>query len=88
MPARTYQELSSHQHEDAAASAGLGIKGGNLVLHLLEREALQRMSEHVAISWAGTLATYRKLLDDSATTQAGRGLEGQHGVLSLQRRLR
>lgn len=39
--AKPYQELAGHQNEDAAASTGLGIKGCDLVLHLLERETLQ-----------------------------------------------
>lgn len=49
VPAKTYQELTSHQYEDAAASAGLGIESRNLVLHLLEREALKSVSEYVAM---------------------------------------
>lgn len=29
------------------------------------------------------VVTYGKLLDDRVSTQAGRGLESQHGVLAL-----
>lgn len=39
---RAYEELASHQNENAASSAGLGVKSSDLVLHLLERETLQK----------------------------------------------
>lgn len=45
----SYQELASHQDDDAAIGHGrLGIEGGNLVLDLLEGEGLSKARQQVS----------------------------------------
>lgn len=36
----TYKKTTGNQDNDASLVGGLGVKGGNLVAHLLEGEAL------------------------------------------------
>lgn len=36
----TYKKTTGNQDNDASLAGGLGIKGGNLVAHLLEGKAL------------------------------------------------
>lgn len=82
-----YQKLAGDEDDDGALNhARLGIKGGDLVLDLLEGERLQRQTWLVAadVSRGFAAATYGELLDNGVDAENRGGLEGEHGLVALQ----
>jgi len=49
----TYNESTGNQDNDATLTGGLGIKGGNLVAHLLEGEGLKMITRGKYVTHAG-----------------------------------
>lgn len=86
----TNQELAGDENENAIVGRGLGVEGGNLVLDLLEGEALwnaecqprnKARPQAVTNSAPGGDCfrdSYRELLDDGVDTEDGGRLKGQH----------
>lgn len=95
--ARTYHELANHQDEDAAVGGGLRIRDRDLVLDLLEREALQGRKLCLATTPSSLLIAtplprpeahvlmmpYHKLLGDFLGTKRLVALKREHRVLPL-----
>lgn len=89
----TNQELAGDEDEHAVVGRGLGVEGRDLVLDLLEGEALwnakKKMSaplkarpqaRRVARKGWRFEGMYRELLDDGVDTEDGGRLKGQHGL--------
>lgn len=69
----TYHELPSHQDDDAAIGGGLRIGRAELVLDLLEREALHvdlaRPNSTSSVLLYPVAISYRELLDDAGSAE-------------------
>lgn len=88
--ARTkYQEGAGNKHNDAVSAGGLGVEGGNLVLNLLEGQALESRNQYWNISFILTPMgqdlglTNAELLSDGTDTLDRAGLEGKHRLVTL-----
>ena len=75
--APTYQQHARHQHDERLPVTGrLSVARVDLVLHLLEGEALR-------LAWPSTTRTYDELLHDGLRALRLRALEREHGLRTL-----